>query len=233
MHLPVCLPPPPAFARLRLRSYRLPLISSADGAFNAALLLERGDPLSAVAMAAGLPMFQEHRYRAPSPSHLPLQQSNGAGAGPATTTAPPPPPPAGSISTNCGNLDIPAAALSRENATGSSQQNIDGSCVETTTTTGEGGERQFEPDFLSSDLGEHASGIVDQIHQRRDDKHSSSCKTGARQQQEHRAGTAGGNPSLWGSRPLALQMFQRAAELGHPEAMREVQRLRLRERMEP
>ncbi|CAM9389724.1 unnamed protein product, partial [Pylaiella littoralis] len=137
-------------------------LGSADGAFNAALLLERGDPLSAVAMAAGLPMFQEHRYRAPSPSHLPLQQSNGAGAGPSTTTAPPPPPPAG------------------KNATGSSQQNIDGSCVETTTTTGEGGERR-----------------------------------------------------LWGSRPLALQMFQRAAELGHPEAMREVQRLRLRERMEP
>ncbi|CBJ48727.1 Sel1 domain-containing protein [Ectocarpus siliculosus] len=41
-----------------------------------------------------------------------------------------------------------------------------------------------------------------------------------------------GQRPLWGNRPLALQMFQRAAELGHPEAMREVHRLRLRERID-
>lgn len=42
----------------------------------------------------------------------------------------------------------------------------------------------------------------------------------------------GGQRRLWGSRTLALKMFQRAAELGRPEAMREVHRLRLRERMD-
>lgn len=276
MHIPAHPPPhltpphPRKFQRHRLRSHRsfLPLypLSSADGAFNAALLLERGDPLSAIASAAGLPMFQEHRYRPPSPSHLPLQHSVGAGAGAragvgaanATTTAPPPPPPpaaaaAGSIRTNSRNLrSVPAALESTEDATGlSSQHHIDGG-------GGGGGDQQFDPDFIGSDRREEqASGIIfDQVLRHGEDndrepppsggdrygRHSSggtSRKTGAIQEQQQQqqleqptGATGGGNQGLWGSRPLALQMFQRAAELGHPEAMREVHRLRLRERMD-
>lgn len=42
----------------------------------------------------------------------------------------------------------------------------------------------------------------------------------------------GDRQRMWGSRPLALRMFQRAAELGHAGAVGEVRRLRLRERMD-
>lgn len=42
----------------------------------------------------------------------------------------------------------------------------------------------------------------------------------------------GDSQRIWGSRPLALKMFQRAAELGHAGAVGEVRRLRLRERMD-
>lgn len=51
--------------------------------------------------------------------------------------------------------------------------------------------------------------------------------------QRKRAPTeAAGGSRVWGSRPMALEMFQRAVELGHTGAMREVRRLRLRERMD-
>lgn len=136
-----------------LRPYR-----SADGAFNAALLLERGDPLSAIASAAGLPMFQEQQQLHLRPSSGFLSFMAGAG-GPATATAPHCSPPAG------GGL-----------------------------------------------FG--ANG---------DDDGDLAVASGS---------TGVGQRPLWGNRPLALQMFQRAAELGHPEAMREVHRLRLRERID-
>lgn len=46
------------------------------------------------------------------------------------------------------------------------------------------------------------------------------------------AESSGDANSLWGDRPRALRMFERAAELGHTGATREVHRLQLRERMD-
>ena len=57
-------------------------------------------------------------------------------------------------------------------------------------------------------------------------------RTSAGGQQDEKRVAADDRQRIWGSRPLALKMFQRAAELGHAGAVGEVRRLRLRERMD-
>lgn len=180
-------------------------IRSADGAFNAALLLERGDPLTAIASAVGVPMFQEdERYRVSPPSrYLPFRKNY-------TTVDSP-------RSAHVGG----SRASANRNVAGrdASGLSLDDIGDETTAE----GEQQFD-----GDPSEHLDAAAQKLRRRE-------IIGGAGQQDGKRIGDdveISDSQRIWGSRPLALRMFQRAAELGHAGAIGEVRRLRLRERMD-
>lgn len=184
------------------------ILRSADGAFNAALLLERGDPLSAIGSAAGVPMFlQEDRCRAPPPSHIPFRKH-------CNTPDPPRPAPVG----GGGGGTRKTTNVADRDALDPSPANFGDE-----TTTAEGAQR------IDDDLGEHVG--VAQENLRRPEITDGEQSRSDRQQDEKRV-QIDDNQKIRGSRSLALTMFQRAAELGHAGAIGEVQRLRLRERMD-
>lgn len=153
-------------------------------------------------------MFQEERFRALSSSHHPqLQQKFN-------TPKTPPPAPVGSggrsrTSTNsnvCGRDD---SGLSPEDL-------------------GEDTNAEREQRF-NDDQGEHMNIAAEGHHERASGEQRSGPQDGSTRMPRV---ANGDSQRVWGSRPLALEMFQRAAELGHPRAIEEVRRLRLRERMD-
>lgn len=152
-------------------------------------------------------MFQDERYRALSPSNLPSRKK--------CNIADPPGGGGGSrTNTNRNVAGRDASAFSLENFN-------DETIAE--------GEQRFE-----DDKGEHEDVAEEKLrhHERTNDEQSS--QQGARRQDGKRVLNVAIDDShrIWGSRPLALIMFQRAAELGHTGAIGEVRRLRLRERMD-
>lgn len=151
-------------------------------------------------------MFEEERCRASPPGyHLPFRRKSN------TADSPRPAPVRGGSRTGA-NRDVAG-----RDASGSSLDNF------FDEATAEGGQR------IDDDPGEHVDVAVEQnlgLHER---------EGGAGFRDGKRIGDNvenGDNQGIWGSRPLALKMFQRAAELGHAGAFGEVRRLRLRERMD-
>ena len=200
---PIPPPPPPL---------TFPTFRSADGAFNAALLLERGDPFSAVASAAGLSIISTRHHASSSPqlplrsSTLPLGPRESAATAPASTT------------TGGGS-----------NGTNSSRHRNSQHCQR----------RQRDDIGVDDDNDDDGQSAADFHRRGKDDERQTDAPEGGlpsaagAMRKKLRAQSRGGvSRNLWGDRPRALRMFERAAELGHTGATREVHRLRLRERMD-
>ena len=191
---------------------------SADGAFNAALLWERGDPFSAIASAAGLtiPSTRHHAFSTSSPQ-LPLRSSTlPSGPRERAATAPAP--------TGTGGGSSPG---------GGSSNGADSSRHRNSQYY-----QRRQSDESGVDDGPGATRSTAELHRRgKDDEPQTDAPQGRLRSagawwKRQGAPSSGDLKNLWGDRPRALHMFERAAELGHTGATREFHRLRLRERMD-
>lgn len=175
---------------------------SADGAFNGALLLERGDPVSVIASAAGL---TEEHLGASLPSPIP---GRGSGLSPLPRATSP----------------ICVVAESARHVQGTSSDERDG-CYNCGTSCET--QHSHRP---GQDVDQNTHENDKALRNNHGDRASADDSGGGGEC--HRAGKGNRLLHPWklGNRPLALQMFERAAELGHPGAAQEIHRLKLREK---
>lgn len=169
---------------------------SADGAFNGALLLERGDPVSVIASAAGLTDIPEKYLGASLASPTPIR----------------------------------VAADSARHVQGTSNDERDGchNCGQSCETQ-QHNRRAGQEDNQNTHENDKALSCRHNGNNRGD---RASAKDNGSGVECHRADKENGLLHPWklGNRPLALQMFERAADLGHPGAAQEIRRLKLREK---
>lgn len=213
-------PPPPPLPPPYFSAFR-----SADGAFNAALLLERGDPFSAIASAAGLPIPSTRHHASSSsssapqlplrPTTLPLGQRERS-----ATTASPPTVAGGGSSSHVGGHSNGADSSRHRNFQHYQRRQRDDIGVD---------EDDHGPGATQSAADFHRRG---KDVERQTDAASEGRLPGAAGARRKKPQAQGDSRNLWGDRPRALRMFERAAELGHTGATPEVHRLRLRERMD-